>query len=96
MAKRKKTPLEEQSESYMRLRIFADGVQKELRIPTFYDHINKIWIGAIHTPKTKKFIHASGKDSKELQENTNEKLQKMFDDPEMSDELFSMFEDILD
>jgi len=62
-----------------------------LRVPTFWDDINKQWIGAIKTPKTNKLLAASGKDSFELQNKFTKLFSKYFNDPEMSKEIYSMF-----
>lgn len=95
MTKRKKAPKEQddqlESPSYMSMRLDLDGKEAVyLRIPTFWDAVNNQWICALKTPKTKKIIKASGKDSFDLQNNFNVEFSKAFHS-ELSDELFEMF-----
>ena len=79
------------SPSYMEMRIDRDqGDPIFLRIPTFWYAVKNQWIGAIKTPKTKKLITASGKDSFELQNNFNIEMSKLFHS-ECCEEILSMF-----
>ena len=81
-----------ESPSYLEMTLHLDGEESLiLRVPTFWDDINKQWIGAIKTPKTNKLLAASGKDSFELQNNFTKIFSEYFNDPEMSDEILSMF-----
>lgn len=61
-----------------------------LRVPTFWDDIEKRWIGAIKTPKTRKILTAHGKDSFQLQNAFNRELSQALES-EIADEVFSMF-----
>jgi hypothetical protein len=80
------------SPSYMEMTLNLDGEDAlVLRIPTFWDAVEKQWIGAIKTPLTKKLISAIGKNSFQLQNNFNIVLSKMLHESEFSDEIFGMF-----
>jgi hypothetical protein len=79
--------------SYMELRIDKDGEDPLfLRVPIFWDAIQQQWIGAIRSPKSKKLIIGTGKDSFELQNSFNVEMSKAFHfDEEIAEELLSMF-----
>jgi len=80
------------SKSYMEMALHLDGEDTLiLRIPTFWDAVESQWIGAIKTPKTKKIISATGKDSFELQNNFNIAISNSFKVESLGEELFSMF-----
>lgn len=86
-----------ESPSYLRMRIHLDKENfKELRVPTFWDATKEQWIGAIKTPKTKRLITATGKDSFDLQNNFNIEIRKIFDgdDETYNDEVFGMFKEV--
>lgn len=88
--KRKEANLD--SPSYMQMALHMDGQESLiLRIPTFWDAMEKQWLGAIQTPKTRKLIQAQGRDSQELQENFNIVMKKFLHNPEYSDEIYKMF-----
>lgn len=79
------------SPSYMEMGLHTSGQGPVfLRIPTFWDDSEKVWIGAIRTPESKVLIHATGKDSLELQNNFN-KVFKHYMQTELRQELFSLF-----
>jgi len=79
--------------SYMELCLHIDRENNVyLRVPTVWDEIEKQWIGFVKTPKTQKLLHAKGKTSFDLQNDFNKTLKKSFEDPEISDEVFSMFQ----
>ena len=88
--------LEECSPSYMDLKIHVDqGDTLQLKVPTFWDDIRSIWIGAIKTPISKKLLYAEGKDSFELQNEFNRVLGEALNSGnEFSDEVFKMFKPI--
>ena len=78
--------------SYMELCMHIDqGDDLYLRVPTVWDAIKKQWIGFIKTPKSKKIISATGKDSFELQNEFNIVISKHLHDDATSEEVFSMF-----
>lgn len=80
------------SGSYMEMRLHSDKEKdKVLRIPTFWDDVEKQWIGAIQTPITNTLIYATGKNDFELQNNFNKVMSDKFKDEKIKDELFSMF-----
>ena len=81
------------SDSYMELCMHLDGeANVYLRVPTVWDDIEKTWIGFIKTPKTQKLIHASGKNSFDLQNSFNHALNECFKaGGELAEECFSMF-----
>jgi len=63
-----------------------------LRIPTFWDAVGKQWAAVLKLPESKKLITAIGKDSLELQNNTNIELSRILKkEDEISKELFDMF-----
>jgi hypothetical protein len=79
-----------ESNSYMQLCLYeATKGDIYLMIPTFWDEIHKNCLGFVKTPDTGRLIHASGKDSKELENNFNIQLHKSFE--EIPAETFSMF-----
>jgi hypothetical protein len=76
--------------SYMQLCLRQEGRGNlYLMVPTYWNAVNKQWIGFVKTPDTGKMIAASGKDSQELQDNFNIELHKAFE--EYHEEVFSMF-----
>lgn len=80
------------SSSYMEMCLRLDGKNDlYLRIPTVWDAEKNQWIGFFKTPVTKKLIHGEGKDSFELQNSLNIAVSQVIQDPEYSDEIFSMF-----
>ena len=81
------------SNSYMELCMHLDGqANVYLRVPTVWDDIEKKWRGFLKTPKSQTLIHASGKDSFDLQNDFNRALKSVFDRQDaVSEELFSMF-----
>lgn len=80
------------SKSFMKLCLNLEGRDPlYLHVPTYWDSVEKQWIGATKTPNTKKMIMASGKNDLELQNNFNIAMSKMLHDPEYADEIFSMF-----
>jgi len=90
-------PMKDQieSSSYMELKMHQDGGSTYvLKIPTFWDAVNNKWIAAIKTPKTKMIIHAEGLDSMSLQNDFNVKFHDCLTNPEIQDEVFSMFTEV--
>lgn len=81
---------QQDTKSYMQLCLELEGKTRiYLMVPTYWNEIQKKWMGFIKTPITGKIIHAMGKDSFELQNNFNVMLNESFEkDPE---ETFSMF-----
>ena len=81
-----------ESPSYMEIRLDLEGRQGAvfLRIPTFWDAVNSQWIGAIKL-KNGKILCSEGKNSFDLQNNFNIIISKVLQDPEFSEEIFSMF-----
>ncbi len=79
-----------ETSSYMQLCLYLEGKGNiYLMIPTFWDEPHKQWMGFIQTPVTRRLIHATGRSSKELQDNFNVEISKAL---EASDEeVFSMF-----
>ena len=79
--------------SYMEMCMHLEGKNDVyLRIPTFWNDIEKCWVRFIKTPKSKKIIHSSGKDSFELKNNFNHVISAIFhENNDISQELFSMF-----
>lgn len=82
-----------QQKSYMELCIHLDGKEDVfLRVPTYWDDIEKQWIGFIKTPKSQKLIYGKGKDSFDLQNSFNHALNECFTgEKEFADEAFKMF-----
>ena len=92
MINRNKKEAKIESPTYMEMGLHTDGKESLiLRIPTFWDEVEKQWIGAIQTPITRKLISAKGKDSLELQNNFNIEISKLFHDTKFSEEIFGMF-----
>lgn len=92
MKNRNKKEATIESPTYMEMGLHTDGKESLiLRIPTFWDEVEKQWIGAIQTPTSRKLITAHGKNSLELQNNFNVEISKLFHDKKYSDEIFSMF-----
>lgn len=80
------------SNSYMELCLHVnEGPNLYLRVPTVWDHHNQQWIGFVKTPKTQRLITGEGEDSFKLQNSFNGAIKVLFDDPDMCDEVFSMF-----
>lgn len=81
-----------ESPSYMELRLDIDEKESSLflRVPTFWDDVNKQWIGALKLPGGK-ILKAVGKTSFDLQNSFNREASKIFKDEKYGDELFSLF-----
>ena len=62
-----------------------------LHIPTFWDYVHREWTASIVTPVSKKTLSATGKNSKELENNLFNVLSPILSDPEMSLEVLSLF-----
>lgn len=79
--------------SYMEMCLNLDGEENRyFRIPTYWDAVKNQWIAAVKLPESQKLISATGKDSFELQNNTNIELSRIFQkQDEISKELFDMF-----
>ena len=76
--------------SYMQLCLYTEAKGNlYLMVPTYWDEPNKQWMGFVKTPIGGKIIHATGKDSVELQNNFNVKLHESFQNEPV--ETFSMF-----
>ena len=75
--------------SYMQLCLYQeDKGNIYLMVPTFWNEINKTWIGFVKL-KNGKIIHAEGKHSQELENNFNLKLHESFQ--KYPEETLSMF-----
>lgn len=81
---------EKDTDSYMQLCLNLDGKSPlYLLVPTYYDKTKNEWIGFVQLPISKKIIYGKGNNSKELEQNFNDKLRCSFE--ENSEETFSMF-----
>ncbi len=81
---------QKETSSYMQMCLYQEGKGNiYLIIPTFWNEINKDWMGFVKTPISGKIISASGKDSGELQNNFNVEMHKFFN--EFGEEALSMF-----
>lgn len=82
----------EQTTSYMQMGLNLDGHDPLfLQIPTYWDAVEKQWIGMIQTPITKKMIYSTGKNSFELQNNFNIEMSKLMNDENYAEEIVGMF-----
>ena len=90
IGKKKEIKMKKDTDSYMQFCLYLEGRGNlYLRAPTYWDAVNKQWIGFIKSPKTLKIIKATGKNSFELQNNFNISLGEfMQNNP---DEGLSMF-----
>jgi DNA-binding transcriptional regulator GbsR (MarR family) len=82
--------LKPDTNSYMQLCLNIDGGPLYLMVPTYFDATKNEWMGFIHLKKAKKMIHAIGKNSKELEQNFNDKLRKSLES-EHAEETFQLF-----
>ncbi len=85
------------SGSYMQLCIRPQyGDDLFLRVPTVWDQMQKQWIGFVKTPSSKELIYGSGKTSQELEHSFNKALKEKLENPELTNEVLSMFKPLKD
>ncbi len=92
--KKSNESLFESTNSYMDLRLHTkDGIVLQLKVPTFWDSVQEMWMGALILPNSQQIIKAFGKNSFELQNSFNKEVSKVFaKQDKAAEELFSMFE----
>ena len=85
------------SGSYMQMALRTEyGEDLFLRIPTVWDESQKLWVGFIKTPNSKELIYGSGKNSVALQNSFNSAIEEKLQNPELQEEVFSMFKPLKD
>lgn len=71
--------------------LLDNGESLYLRIPIFWSEITTCFYCEICTPKNGYFVTATGKNSSEIQENFNKKIQSFLLQKNIRNEVISMF-----